>query len=156
MLQHHTTSKTKITFLSFTPDPHPQLHQSIAPEHSSHSSTTSNHNTMPSTLLTGANSFVSAHIIDALIAAGHKVTGTVRRASSIDEIYAARPDWKGKVDLVVVGDYAVEDSWTELFKKSSFDHVCPLRPYPTPFRTLSPPPTNRSCVVVGYDCMREN
>ena len=80
---------------------------------------------MPSTLLTGANSFVAAHIINALVAAGHKVTGTVRRASSIDEIYAFHPEWKTNVDLVVVGDYAVEDSWADLFKKTSFDHVGP-------------------------------
>jgi len=81
---------------------------------------------MPSTLLTGANSFVAAHIINALIDAGHKVTGTVRRASSIDDIYTFHPEWKNVVDLVVVGDYSVEDSWHELFKKNSFDHVrCP-------------------------------
>ena len=81
---------------------------------------------MPSTLVTGANGFVAAHVINALLDAGHKVTGTIRRAASGDEIFAVQPTWKDKVELVVVGDYAAEDSWTELFKKSSFDHVCPL------------------------------
>ncbi len=83
---------------------------------------------MPSTLLTGANSFVAAHIINALIADGHHVTGTVRRASAGDDILATHPEWKGKLDVVVVGDYAQESSWDDLFKSYSFDHVSSSQP----------------------------
>ncbi len=78
---------------------------------------------MPSTLVTGANSFVAAHIVNSLIAAGHHVTGTVRRASSGDDVLAAHHEGDGKVDIAVVGDYAKEESWDELFKKNTFDHV---------------------------------
>jgi len=78
---------------------------------------------MPSTLVTGANSFVAAHIINALIAAGHKVTGTVRRESAKQDVFAARPEWEGKLDVVIIGDYSKDESWTELLKSGNFDHV---------------------------------
>jgi uncharacterized protein YbjT (DUF2867 family) len=78
---------------------------------------------MPSTLVTGANSFVAAHVIQALITAGHQVTGTVRRSSAADEIFAAHPEWKGPLDVVVVADYGEQVDWEALFKKQSFDHV---------------------------------
>ncbi|KAK3897993.1 hypothetical protein C8A05DRAFT_47566 [Staphylotrichum tortipilum] len=78
---------------------------------------------MPTTLLTGANSFVGAHVINSLIAAGHNVVGTVRRANVVDEIFAAHPEWKDKLELIVVKDYAEESSWDEVFGKYSFDHV---------------------------------
>jgi uncharacterized protein YbjT (DUF2867 family) len=78
---------------------------------------------MPSTLLTGANAFVAAHIIQRLIKAGHDVTGTVRRAATGDDIFAAHPEWKEHLDIVVVEDLASEDSWDAIFKSKSFDHV---------------------------------
>ncbi|KAM7223191.1 hypothetical protein V8F06_001404 [Rhypophila decipiens] len=78
---------------------------------------------MPSTLLTGANSFVAAHIINALIEAGHHVTGTVRRASSADEIFALHPEWKDHLDIVVVDDFTNQTRWEDLFKTNQFDHV---------------------------------
>ena len=79
--------------------------------------------TMPATLLTGANSFVGAHVINSLIAAGHTVVGTVRRENLIDQIYASHPEWKEKLELIVVKDYAEESSWDEVFAKHSLDHV---------------------------------
>ena len=94
---------------------------------------------MPSTLLTGANSFVAAHIINALIAAGHHVTGTVRRAATGDEILAAHPEWKDKLDIVVVSDIAKEELWDELFKKNSFDHVSQTTNQ-SPIPNSPPPP----------------
>lgn len=78
---------------------------------------------MPSTLLTGANSFVSAHVIQALIDAGHDVTGTVRRASAGEEVLAFHPEWKDHLDLVVVEDLANQESWDAIFKSKDFDHV---------------------------------
>jgi uncharacterized protein YbjT (DUF2867 family) len=85
---------------------------------------------MPSTLLTGANSFVAAHVINALIEAGHHVTGTVRRSGVVDDIFAAHPEWKEHLDVVVVEDIANEGSWDELFKNNSFDHVFSRHIYP--------------------------
>jgi hypothetical protein len=84
--------------------------------------------TMPATLLTGANSFVGAHVINSLIAAGHTVVGTVRRENLISQIYALHPEWKEKLELIVVKDYAEESSWDEVFDKYSLDHVRP-RPF---------------------------
>lgn len=78
---------------------------------------------MPSTLLTGANSFVAAHIISALIDAGHHVTGTVRKASTGDEILNLHPEWKDRLDVVVVADLTDQARWEELFKEKQFDHV---------------------------------
>jgi nucleoside-diphosphate-sugar epimerase len=78
---------------------------------------------MPHTLLTGANSFVGAHVINALIAADHTLVGTVRREGVADEIFAFHPEWKEKLEIIVVKDYAVESNWDEVFKKYSFDHV---------------------------------
>lgn len=78
---------------------------------------------MPSTLLTGANSFVAAHIIEALIKDGHEVTGTVRRAATGDDIFALHPEWKDHLDIVVVEDLANEESWDAVFKGTNFDHV---------------------------------
>lgn len=78
---------------------------------------------MPSTLLTGANSFVAAHIIQALIEAGHNVTGTVRRAAAGDDILALHPEWKEHLDIAVIEDLANEESWDAIFKSKDFDHV---------------------------------
>jgi len=78
---------------------------------------------MPSTLLTGANSYVAGHIINALIAAGHHVTGTVRRQAAGDEILALHPEWKDKLDIVIVDDLTNQARWDELFKSNSFDHA---------------------------------
>jgi uncharacterized protein YbjT (DUF2867 family) len=87
---------------------------------------------MPSTLLTGANSFVASHVINALIKAGHHVTGTVRRPGVGNDIFAAHPEWKDHLDVVVVEDITNEQSWDELFKNNSFDHVIPQLVSPTP------------------------
>ncbi|KFY11879.1 hypothetical protein V492_04209 [Pseudogymnoascus sp. VKM F-4246] len=79
---------------------------------------------MPSTLLTGANSFVAAHIIDALIKAGHHVTGTVRRAAAGDEILALHPEWKSRLDIIIVEDITNEASWDSIFEEiRDFNHV---------------------------------
>ncbi|KAB5549794.1 hypothetical protein GE09DRAFT_184868 [Coniochaeta sp. 2T2.1] len=78
---------------------------------------------MPSTLLTGANSFVAAHILERLINAGHDVTGTVRRAAVGDEIFATHPEWKGHLNIVTVEDIANQESWDAIFKGKDFDHV---------------------------------
>jgi UDP-glucose 4-epimerase len=78
---------------------------------------------MPHTLVTGANSFVAAHVIDTLIAAGHTVTGSVRRSSAGEEVLAWHPEWKGKFNYVLVYDYAKPNTWDEIFKSQAFDYV---------------------------------
>jgi len=85
---------------------------------------------MPSTLVTGANSFVGAHIINALIAAGHHVTGAVRRQAAGDDMFTAHPEWKDHLDIAIVSDYAKQEDWASLFQKHSFDHVRPSSPAP--------------------------
>jgi hypothetical protein len=81
------------------------------------------HFKMPSTLLTGANSFVAAHILDRLISAGHHVTGSVRNASKGQQILDLHPDYAGHLDFVTVEDYAAEGAWDEVFKTHDFDYI---------------------------------
>lgn len=78
---------------------------------------------MPKTLVTGANGFVAAHIIDQLIALGHQVTGSVRSASKGDQLLATHPEYAGKLSFVTVSDYATEGTWDETFKGEDFDYV---------------------------------
>jgi len=78
---------------------------------------------MPHTLVTGANSFVAAPIIADLIAEGHKVTGSVRRAAAGDAILTAHPEWNEKFDYIVVEDIASSKSWDEAFSSNDFTHV---------------------------------
>ncbi|KAJ5875611.1 NAD(P)-binding protein [Penicillium subrubescens] len=78
---------------------------------------------MPHTLVTGANSFVAAHIISALIASGHSVTGSVRRAAAGEEVLEWHPEWNEKFEYVVISDYADSGVWDEIFKTNKFDHI---------------------------------
>ncbi|KAH8177001.1 NAD dependent epimerase/dehydratase family protein [Sarocladium implicatum] len=78
---------------------------------------------MPHTLVTGANSFVGAHVIKALIDAGHTVTGSVRRASSGDDVLAEHPEWQGKLDFVEIPDYATPGAWTAVFLDREFHYI---------------------------------
>ncbi|KAK3377483.1 hypothetical protein B0H63DRAFT_477279 [Podospora didyma] len=78
---------------------------------------------MPRTLLTGANSFVGAHVINSLIDAGHDVVGTVRRENLVGDILTLHPEWKDKLELIVVKNYTDESVWDQVFGKYHFDHV---------------------------------
>jgi nucleoside-diphosphate-sugar epimerase len=78
---------------------------------------------MVHTLITGANSFVAAHIIEKLIHSGHTVTGVVRRTSSGKEILALHPEWEPHFDFVVIKDYSAAGAWDEVFRQSELDHV---------------------------------
>ncbi|EHK96260.1 putative uncharacterized oxidoreductase [Glarea lozoyensis 74030] len=79
---------------------------------------------MPKTLVTGANGFVAASIIDALILQyGHTVTGSVRTLSKGEQIIATHPEYAGKLDFVVVSDYAKEGTWDKTFQEGNFDYV---------------------------------
>ena len=78
---------------------------------------------MPHTLVTGANSFVGAHIISKLIEEGHTITGSVRHAAAGDELIKDHPQWKGTLDFVVVEDYAQEGVWDHVFEGREINHV---------------------------------
>jgi nucleoside-diphosphate-sugar epimerase len=78
---------------------------------------------MPKTLITGANSFVAAQIIDQLISLGHVVVGSVRSSSKGDEILAAHPEYAGKISFVTVSDYAAKGVWDEILREGKFDYV---------------------------------
>jgi nucleoside-diphosphate-sugar epimerase len=78
---------------------------------------------MPTTLLTGANGFLAAHILDRLISSGHHVIGQVRSASKGDQILATHPEYAGHVDFVVVPDYTTEGCWDIVFRENDIDYV---------------------------------
>jgi nucleoside-diphosphate-sugar epimerase len=78
---------------------------------------------MPKTLITGANSFVAAQIIDQLIAHGHFVVGSVRSSPKGDEILATHPEYKGKISFVTVSDYAAKGIWDNIMKEEGIDYV---------------------------------
>jgi nucleoside-diphosphate-sugar epimerase len=78
---------------------------------------------MPHTLVTGANSFVASHIIDALISQGHTVTGSVRRISAGDAILREHPEWKGKLDFIEIETYSISGVWDNFFKSKTVDYV---------------------------------
>lgn len=78
---------------------------------------------MPKTLVTGANGFVAAHVIDQLYKAGHTITGSVRDSSKGQKILETHPEYEGKIDFVTVSDYAKEGTWDEAFKSHDFDYV---------------------------------
>ncbi|KAF2095813.1 NAD(P)-binding protein [Rhizodiscina lignyota] len=78
---------------------------------------------MPHTLVTGANGFVAAHIIEQLMDEGHTVTGSIRRAVSGDELLGEHPEWKGKLDFVLIEDYAEAGAWDDVFSHRQIDYI---------------------------------
>jgi len=78
---------------------------------------------MPTTLVTGANSFVAAHIIQILIADGHTVVGSVRRQSAGDDLLKVHPEWKEKLQFVVIEDYAKDGAWDPVFQQHEIDYI---------------------------------
>ena len=78
---------------------------------------------MPHTLVTGANSFVAAHVINELISEGHTVTGTVRRLSAGEAVLKEHLEWQGKLDFVTVDDYAKDGVFDSIFQNQQFDHI---------------------------------
>lgn len=78
---------------------------------------------MPQTLVTGANGFVATHVVDALIAQGHSVTGSIRDANKGPSILKIHPEWEGKLSFVSVADYTKEGVWDDIFQNGNFDYV---------------------------------
>ncbi|PYH80260.1 NAD dependent epimerase/dehydratase [Aspergillus uvarum CBS 121591] len=68
-------------------------------------------------LLTGANGFVASHILSILIERGYAITATVRSQKKADDILQTHPEWKGKVDFIVVADFTSEQPFDDLFQR---------------------------------------
>ncbi|CAG8979483.1 hypothetical protein HYALB_00012083 [Hymenoscyphus albidus] len=67
--------------------------------------------------------FVAATIIDQLIAKGYIVTGSVRTPTKGTQILAFHPEYAGKLDFVVVSDYAKPGTWDDTFREKDFEFV---------------------------------
>lgn len=78
---------------------------------------------MPHTLVTGANSFVASHVIGELITKGHTVTGAVRRSPAGKRLLAEHPEWKGRLEFVVVEDYAKTGAFDAIFQAKQYEHI---------------------------------
>lgn len=100
---------------------------------------------MPHTLVTGANSFLAAHIIGELVANGHTVTGSVRRAAAGEALLKEHPEWKDKLDFVIVEDYAQQSELDSIFRTHQFDHIV---------HTAAPMPGNPAFTDFDRDFLR--
>lgn len=79
---------------------------------------------MPHVLITGANGFVGATMINESLKAGHTVTGCVRSKKSGTELVAAHPEWDAsRIDWVEVADYTTEGIFDKIFQEGDFDYV---------------------------------
>lgn len=69
-------------------------------------------------LVTGANGFISSHIVDQFLEAGYKVRGTVRDATKNAWLASTfdKKHGKGFFELVQVPDMAAENALTEATK----------------------------------------
>ncbi|GLA40195.1 hypothetical protein AnigIFM63309_007806 [Aspergillus niger] len=76
-------------------------------------------------LLTGANGFVASHILFLLLERGYAVTATVRSQAKADDVIETHPDWKEKVNFVIVSDFTSQKPFNTLFEESEtpFDYV---------------------------------
>lgn len=74
----------------------------------------------PVTLVTGANGFVGATMVSALVSArhNHKVIMAVRNTSSAEALIAAHPEWPEEaVTVYAVPDFTVEGAFDEVFQE---------------------------------------
>lgn len=78
---------------------------------------------MPKTLVTGANGFLAATVIDQLVSQGHDVVGSIRSADKGKYILAAHPEYVGKLSFVIVPDYAASGTWDKIISEGGFDYI---------------------------------
>lgn len=102
---------------------------------------------MPKTLLTGANGFLAAHLIQQLISDGHQVTGTVRSLSKGNQILDAHPEWKGKIEFIEVSRLSDTPAWDAVFENSDFDYV---------IHNAGPMPDNPTSINFDRDFLEPN
>ncbi|KAJ3533230.1 hypothetical protein NM208_g648 [Fusarium decemcellulare] len=79
----------------------------------------------PHVLLTGANGFVASHILSILIDRNYTITATVRSQQKAGDIIRTHPEWKDKVNFVIVTDFTTAkpfDHLTREMLKSAQDY----------------------------------
>jgi nucleoside-diphosphate-sugar epimerase len=74
-------------------------------------------------LLTGANGFVAAHIVQGLIAQGYHVVGTVRSKAKAEDVVALHPSWKRHITWVYIADIGAANAYDEAFRTGPFDYI---------------------------------
>ncbi|PYI00172.1 NAD(P)-binding protein [Aspergillus ellipticus CBS 707.79] len=72
-------------------------------------------------LLTGANGFIASHILSTLLDAQREyaVTATVRSQAKAEDVIKAHPEWKGKIQFVIVSDFTSQEPFNTLFKDTN-------------------------------------
>jgi nucleoside-diphosphate-sugar epimerase len=111
---------------------------------------------MPHILITGANGFVGATMIDESLKAGYTVTGCVRSKNSGTELVDIHPEWDAsKIDFVEVADYTIEGVFDKIFQEGDYDYVLhiaapmPDNPTHTDYETHFEKPSIQGLVVLG-------
>jgi len=67
-------------------------------------------------LVTGANGYIAARTVEALLKAGYSVRGTVRSLESAKEVADALPEYADKLEFVSVPDITAEGAFDEAVK----------------------------------------
>ncbi|RPA98715.1 NAD(P)-binding protein [Choiromyces venosus 120613-1] len=79
--------------------------------------------TKPKVLLTGANGFVAAHVLQQLIQANYHITGTVRTEEKAALCRSFNPEYEGKARFIVLPDFTKQESWNQIFQETEYDYV---------------------------------
>ncbi|EOD52908.1 putative 3-beta hydroxysteroid dehydrogenase isomerase family protein [Neofusicoccum parvum UCRNP2] len=67
-------------------------------------------------LVTGATGFIGAHVVDTLLRQGYRVRGSARSQAKADAMLAARPQFKDRLDFVLVADFSGETNLDDAVK----------------------------------------
>ena len=78
---------------------------------------------MTNILLTGGSGFIAAHILDQLLAKGHRVVTTVRSEEKAKPIREAYKDKGDRLTVVATGDISREDAFDEVVKTPGLEVV---------------------------------
>jgi len=62
-------------------------------------------------LVSGANGFIGAHVVEVLLKEGYHVRGTVRSQAKADQVYALYPQYKDQLEFVFVEDISRIDAF---------------------------------------------
>ncbi|KAF2821714.1 NAD(P)-binding protein [Ophiobolus disseminans] len=74
-------------------------------------------------LLTGANGFVAAHIVQGLIERNYHIVGTVRSEKKAQDVIALHPSWKKHITWVYIADIGARGAYDDVFKTGPFDYI---------------------------------